>query len=269
MKPGQSLRTSVRRSRLDTAARNWRHLAIGLALYGAATTISILWVLWALPKTVQFAAGVATLGGLWALKELLYCFEPATSRSLGARGEESTGLVLEKARRHGWRSFHGLVFQGESGPFDIDHVSVGPHGVFAIESKYVGDSDWKPSGEVWGQSAKIEQAQRNAQQIARFLGASKINVAVTPVLAIWGPGAARGAQPAWDRGVLILHRPQQTSWLELGAQISDDTRAASVTALETFARAQARYFRSIKKRARRPQARRGATTRRKSCRRSR
>jgi hypothetical protein len=50
----------------------------------------------------------------------------------GERGELRVAEVLDDLRSSGYRAFHDLVQEG----FNIDHVVVGPAGVFAIETKF-------------------------------------------------------------------------------------------------------------------------------------
>ncbi len=50
---------------------------------------------------------------------------------LGRDGERAVGQTLEQLRRHGYRVFHDIL-----GPsWNIDHVVVGPGGVFTVETK--------------------------------------------------------------------------------------------------------------------------------------
>ncbi|MGA2852722.1 MAG: nuclease-related domain-containing protein [Verrucomicrobiota bacterium] len=49
----------------------------------------------------------------------------------GRDGEKIVGEKLENLRAHGYRVFHDLV----GGDFNVDHILVGPAGVFTIETK--------------------------------------------------------------------------------------------------------------------------------------
>jgi hypothetical protein len=55
---------------------------------------------------------------------------------LGAQGEQKVGVRLEKlvARDHRWRVLHSVPV-GEKGT-DIDHLVIGPGGVFTLNSKH-------------------------------------------------------------------------------------------------------------------------------------
>lgn len=53
----------------------------------------------------------------------------------GRRGEREVGRMLEALRSLGYEVFHDIRCKGSGEPFNIDHVLIGPGGVFAIETK--------------------------------------------------------------------------------------------------------------------------------------
>jgi len=81
------------------------------------------------PQLWLWIAIVATLGSaiwLWRL------FPIARRYNRGEHGELHVADVLEELRMDGYKPVHDIVGNG----FNIDHVIVGPGGVFAIETKY-------------------------------------------------------------------------------------------------------------------------------------
>jgi len=60
---------------------------------------------------------------------------------MGAGGEETVGGRLEKLVKHGWHVLHAVPV-GDRGA-DIDHVVIGPGGVFTVNTKS------HPDGRVW------------------------------------------------------------------------------------------------------------------------
>jgi len=52
---------------------------------------------------------------------------------LGRDGERTVGQELEKLRAHGYRIYHDFLADG----FNIDHIVVGPTGVFTINTKTI------------------------------------------------------------------------------------------------------------------------------------
>src|SRR3954453_5632477 len=62
----------------------------------------------------------------------------------GAEGEESTARVLGALSAEGWRIFHDVRWPGRA-QANIDHVVVGPSGVFVLDTKsWVGRVDIRP-----------------------------------------------------------------------------------------------------------------------------
>src|SRR5207247_505696 len=59
-------------------------------------------------------------------------FSIARRFNRGERGERHVADVLEELRSEGYKPIHDIVGNG----FNIDHVIVGPAGVFAVETKY-------------------------------------------------------------------------------------------------------------------------------------
>jgi Nuclease-related domain len=78
------------------------------------------WLIFAIIMTVFSAVW------LWRL------FPIARRFNRGERGERHVADVLEELRSNGYRPVHDIVRDG----FNVDHVLVGPGGIFAIETKY-------------------------------------------------------------------------------------------------------------------------------------
>lgn len=55
--------------------------------------------------------------------------------ALGYLGERAVGEALEPLVSEGFRVFHDVPAEGRTGKFNVDHVVVGPNGIFAIETK--------------------------------------------------------------------------------------------------------------------------------------
>lgn len=91
----------------------------------------------------------------------------------GERGERRVAEILQQLRRHGYRSFDDLQADG----FNIDHVVVGPSGVYAIETKFRsgrGQIDFRNGEGLFVDGIKMEkdvlaEARRNAAEINRII----------------------------------------------------------------------------------------------------
>jgi Nuclease-related domain len=93
------------------------------------------------------------LGGLaaavaagWGLR-----FKPrpdAVAWRRGAAGERRTARLLDPLERHGWAVLHDLAVPGSRA--NIDHLVIGPGGVFVIDSKqYRGRLQLDGAGRLW------------------------------------------------------------------------------------------------------------------------
>jgi len=113
----------------------------------------------------------------------------------GLLGEQAVAEQLQPLVANGYRIFHDVPGDGQ---WNIDHVVVGPAGVFAIETKYrtkkpgrAGERDYEvvfdgstiqyPSG--YRDAKALKQARNNARDLAKILGKA---VTVRPILALPG-----------------------------------------------------------------------------------
>ncbi|MBI4293535.1 MAG: NERD domain-containing protein [Betaproteobacteria bacterium] len=87
------------------------------------------------PRT---ATAVAILFLGWAALQMVRAWPKLQNLSLALKGEKAVGQYLERLREHGYQVFHDVI--GSS--FNVDHVIVGPAGIFTIETKTIS----KPPG---------------------------------------------------------------------------------------------------------------------------
>jgi hypothetical protein len=116
---------------------------------------------------------------------------------LGAKGEQIVGRELDRLIGQGYRVFHDMPFLD----WNIDHVVVGPRGVFAVETKawrkppktadgtaeiiLDGDTLILPGNR--SQTEAIAQADRNARALAKWISKMAAEeVAVVPAVALPG-----------------------------------------------------------------------------------
>ena len=106
---------------------------------------------------------------------------------VGAVGEERVGERLEPLRELGWRVLHSIPV-GSRGS-DIDHLLIGPGGVFTINTKY------HPGARIW---VSPRQLRVNGQPVP-YLRNSRFEAARAGDLL-----AARVGWPVIARGALVL-----------------------------------------------------------------
>lgn len=119
------------------------------------------------------------------------------SLRLGYEGEVAVGQELNQLLAQGFRVYHDFP----AGKFNVDHVVIGPTGIFAVETKArakPNSGDGKADARVefhgtelrfpgWKETAPIDQAVRQAEALSKWL-ASAVGepVAVRPVVALPG-----------------------------------------------------------------------------------
>jgi Nuclease-related domain len=137
---------------------------------------------------------VAAMAAGWGLR-----FRPspdAIAWRRGAGGERCTARLLSPLERQGWAVLHDLALPGSRA--NIDHLVIGPGGVFVIDSKqYRGRLQLDPSGRLWHDRYPLTPTLRavefEADQAARVLADSQV---VVPIVAI------HGAQIPWGKAVV-------------------------------------------------------------------
>ena len=167
--------------------------------------------------SVQQAAGQrSSLARLIGISPLL---ENARPWYWGALGEISVGRLLAKLPE-GCHVLHAVpVGRGSS---DIDHVVIGPGGVFTINTKnHSGQKVWVAGRTfmVAGQKQPhIRNAEHEAERAARLLSAAAdAQVEVTPVVAVVEPQSLTVREkPAT---VVVLTAAQLVQWLKKRPQV--------------------------------------------------
>jgi hypothetical protein len=202
----------------DPRMRAWQLRAVIAIIVGVA--FGILASSWQLGLTLAIIA---------AIVDTVY----RSRRGLPGRGAKMTGAQrhtrrqLAKLGRAGYRAMHGnLIPQSEE---QIDHLVVGPAGVFAIDSE-----SWdkrlvvrtKNARQLWhgpfSMKERLEHARWESQRAAEMLsGAVGSPVTVRPAMAVYGP------RIPWDvvtiRDVDVFSGPRLRKYLRRMAR-QDGTR---------------------------------------------
>src|SRR6266571_284103 len=146
--PGYSALAEARR-RLATAP-GWEWQVAGTL--GFAFTVGLVagaltrWSLLLLPiLVIVLGAGLAVTTA--------HRRELVASWRQGAKGERQTARLLAKLEREGWQVLHDLAVPGSRA--NVDHLAIGPGGVWVIDSKLWGSRvRWDPrQGWMHGQAA--------------------------------------------------------------------------------------------------------------------
>ena len=147
------------------------------------------------PRLGLLVGALAAVAVGWGLR-----FRPspdAVAWRRGAAGERRTAGLLDPLERHGWAILHDLAVPGSRA--NIDHLAIGPGGVFVIDSKqYRGRLRLDSSGRLWHGGYPIALALRvvdfEADQAAQVL--PDPGMAVVPIVTV------HGAQVPWGKVVV-------------------------------------------------------------------
>jgi hypothetical protein len=194
-RPGGSAQATWRRLRAAewaawTRTLSWR-VAVVLGIGAARGVLGRQLA----PRWGLLLGGLAATAAGWGLR-----FRPspdAVAWRRGAAGERRTARLLGPLERHGWAVLHDLALPGSRA--NIDHLVVGPGGVFVIDSKhYRGRLQLDPTGRLWHGRYPLAPTLRavsfEADQAALVL--TDPDVVVVPVMAV------HGAQVPWDKVVM-------------------------------------------------------------------
>jgi Nuclease-related domain len=195
--PGRSALAAARRRRQELAT--WaRSLAWRAPLVAAAgLTAQVLAAQAGLPHAGLVGLAAAALVG-WRLR-----FRPSeqvTAWQRGAHGEQRTARLLDRLPRDGYVVFHDLAVPDS--PANVDHLVIGPTGLFVIDSKqWTGSVQQGADGLAWHNHYRLdrtlETVRWEAETVGRLLG-----TCIHPLLCVHGAHVQGGGLHA--QGVAIV-----------------------------------------------------------------
>jgi hypothetical protein len=183
-RPGASAMGEYRRRRA-TDWHTWRATVpqrlAGVLAAGIATGLA---------TAAVAGPGVARVTGLAAAALLAWLLRfrpsPATvAWRRGAEGERRTARLLVSLERHGFQVFHDLAVPGSAA--NVDHLVVGPTGVYVIDSKRYRGRLRYFAGQLWHGGRTLDRTLATlvweATQVAETLGFGP-NLHIYPVLCV-------------------------------------------------------------------------------------
>jgi Nuclease-related domain len=196
--PGRSAQLEYRRRRALELAGWTRSLAWRMPLVAAAgITTDMLAVQAGFPRAGLVGLAGAVLVG-WRLR--FRPSEQALTWQRGAHGERRTARRLRQLARDGFAVFHDLAVPGS--PANVDHLVIGPTGVFVIDSKqWTGSVHQSADGLAWQNHYRLDRTldtvRWEAETIGRLLGTR-----ITALLCVHGAHVQGGGLEA--QGVAIV-----------------------------------------------------------------
>jgi hypothetical protein len=145
---------------------------------------------------------------------------PSTTESWrkGLAGEEKMAAELRWLTRHGWYVLHSIPLPRD---VDIDHLLIGPGGVFTFNTKYhanaqvwVGDEMASVNGKKYPYARKARaEAKRAAAVLSRACG---FEVRVEAVLAFVEPATLSSARPRAGVALTRVHTIRHDQTVSFG-----------------------------------------------------
>lgn len=144
--PGQSLDEQIFHLRYDKLLTPWM-----IALLLVLMAVAEWWrYLMSVPPSPVIYTAAAMGAVVYAVVRFLRVRPRLRALQQGREGERVVGQYLEGLRGQGYRVFHDVVGDG----FNVDHVLIGPAGVFSVETK----TRSKPAGDARVQFDGIQLA---------------------------------------------------------------------------------------------------------------
>ncbi len=181
--PGEHLWKRIAKSNEDDFHLFFVAMLVPLVVCGA-----VLLVIQKIPQQwlpFGLVAAIIVLGvSLWlAARWLRLRWNRDANDYLGFFGERYVAEFLEPLKQEGWRIFHDVPCEGATGKFNLDHVVVGPNGVWVIETKTrrkgkarAGFKDYEVAFDgqkliwPWGENEDgLQQALSNARWLEKWL----------------------------------------------------------------------------------------------------
>jgi nuclease-like protein len=168
--PGRSALAAYRRRRALELTGWTRSLAWRAPLVAAAGLAAVLTTQAGLPRAGLAGLAVAALVG-WRLR--FRSSEQARTWQRGAHGERHTARLLDRLTRDGFVVFHDLAVPDS--PANVDHLVIGPSGVFVIDSKqWTGSVHQGADGLTWHNHYRLDRTldtvRWEAETLGRLLG---------------------------------------------------------------------------------------------------
>lgn len=181
---------------------------------------------------IYTVAAILVLG--WSVLKIRRAWPRLRASTQGLRGERAVADSLSNLRTHGYRAFHDIPVSEFGSSWNIDHVLVGPSGIYAIETKTWSkprgqkmlrrqDEVSKDGGKNWD-GRPAEQSKRNAawlgKRLSEMTGRRGIQVRPVVVFPGWWVDERSGTK------VWILNPERLSAWLNSEAS-RDDVRLST------------------------------------------
>jgi hypothetical protein len=199
--PGRSALAAARRRRREEQAAWMPSLAWRVPLVAAAgLTTQVLAAQVGLPHGRLIGLAVAAVVA-WRLR-----FRPSeqvTTWRRGVAGERRTARLLDRLTPSGYVVFHDLAIPGS--PANVDHLVIGPSGVFVIDSKqWRGSVHQGADGLVWHNHYRLDRTLETVRWEAQTLG-RLLGTRIHPLICVHGAHVHGGGLHAQGVAIVPAH----------------------------------------------------------------
>jgi hypothetical protein len=228
--PGRSALAAYRRQRAEELAAWTRSLTWRAPLVAAAGLAGdALVAQTGIPGAGLVGLAAAALVG-WRLR--FRPSEQARTWRRGAHGERHTARLLDRLTRDGYVAFHDLAVPGS--PANVDHLVIGPTGLFVIDSKqWTGSVQQDADGLVWHNHHPLDRTLETVRWEAETFG-HLLGTRAHPLLCVHGAhvhGAHVHGGGLHAQGVAIVPAHLLRSALGYDRVLSDaDVELLAITA---------------------------------------
>jgi hypothetical protein len=219
---GQYARATVLRLRMRTLV-GLGTLAVATALLGRA---------FGLHSVLFLGSEVALLVTIFVITR--YVLPLVERHDRGASGEEHVGALLDRLSNRGWRVIHDVSF----GHGNVDHILVGPPGVFTLETK----SHPGPIRVARVHGATLSQARAQSEALQAATGLEAEPMVVYSRAWVDRPGARRRGVRVVPARMLVGYLDKREPVLSWG-EVEHATGLIAQALLERAARGRAMYER--------------------------
>jgi Nuclease-related domain len=200
--PGRSALAAYRRRRAEELAAWSRSLSWRAPLVAAAGLAGDLLAAQAsFPRAGLVGLAVAALVG-WRLR--FRPSEQARTWQRGAHGERRTAHLLERLTRDGFVVFHDLAVPGNTSA-NVDHLVIGPSGVFVIDSKqWTGSVHQGADGLAWHNHYPLDRTLETIRWEAQVIG-RLLSTRIAALVCVHGAHVQGGGLHAQGVAIVPAH----------------------------------------------------------------
>ncbi len=199
--------------RCRTQLRSQWILYVSVTLLPVIVSLPAMWLAHGPEKWLLLGAFISS--GPWIAILMVILMSGAASILMGVYAEDWTAQSVRSLRRKGWHLTNGLQLRPHR---DIDHVVVGPPGVFIIETKWSAESWPNRHGGTDFMIAALDSAvvhiAESRWDFSKHFAKVLADVPVRAVCVLWSGDSNTDEEDPWEKGdVMVVPGQRLRSWL--------------------------------------------------------